>query len=60
MAGSLKRELASKYGIKPKMKHVFHELEVLVDGRSVYCYTKAERIPTVEGILEAIGLNRGQ
>ena len=42
------------------MKHAFHELEVFVDGRSVYCYTKAERIPRVEGIIEAIGLNRGQ
>ena len=60
MAGSLKRELKSKYGIKPKMKHAYHELEVLVDGRSVFCYSKAQRIPTVEGMIEAIGLNRGQ
>lgn len=58
MAGSLKRELETKYGIKPRVKHAYHELEVLVDGRSVYCYTKASRIPTVEGIIEAIGLDR--
>ena len=60
MAGSLKRELKTKYGIKPKMKHAYHELEVLVDGRSVFCYTKAQRIPTVKGMIEAIGLDRGQ
>jgi len=60
LAGSLKRELKSRYGIRPQVKHAYHELEVLVDGRSVYCYTKAERIPTVEGILEALELDRGQ
>ena len=52
--------LKTRYGIEPKMKHAYHELEVLVDGRSVFCYTKAQRIPTVEGIIEAIGLERGQ
>ena len=56
MAGSLKRELKTKYGITPKMKHAYHELEVLVDGKSVFCYTRAQKIPTVEGIIEAIGL----
>jgi hypothetical protein len=56
LAGSLKRELKSNYGITPKMKHAFHELEVLVDGRSVFCYSKAQRIPTPEGIIAAIGL----
>ncbi len=60
MAGSLKRELITRYGITPKMKHAYHELEVLVDGHSVYCYSKAQRIPTVEGIIEAIGLSRAQ
>ena len=60
MAGSLKRELKTKYGITPKVKHAYHELEVLVDGRSVFCYSKAQRIPTVEGMIEAIGLERGQ
>jgi len=60
LAGSLKRELESEYGIKPKVRHAYHELEVLVDGRSVYCYTKAQRIPTVAGIIEAIGLQPGK
>ncbi len=60
MAGSLKRELKTKYGLKPKVRHAYHELEVLVDGRSVFCYSKAQRIPTVEGMIEAIGLERGQ
>jgi hypothetical protein len=56
LAGSLKRELKSKYGINPKMKHAYRELEVRIDGRSVYCYSKAERIPTLEGIIAAMGL----
>jgi hypothetical protein len=56
LAGRLKRELKTKYGIRPKMKHAYHELEVLVDGRSVYCYSKAHRIPTLEGLLAAIGI----
>jgi hypothetical protein len=60
LAGSLKRELKTTYGIEPKMKHAYHELEVLVDGRSVYCYSKAQRIPTVAGIIEAIGLDQKQ
>ncbi len=60
MAGSLKRELKSKYGITPKVRHAYHELEVLVDGRSVFCYSKAQRIPTIEGMIEAIGLDREQ
>jgi hypothetical protein len=60
LAGSLKRELKARYGIEPKMKHAYHELEVLVDGRSVFCYTKAQRIPTVAGIIEAIGLDQQQ
>ena len=40
------------------MKHAYHELEILVDGRSVFCYTKAQRIPTVAGMIEAIGLHQ--
>jgi hypothetical protein len=56
LAGSLKRELKSKYGITPKVKHAYHELEVLVDGRSVFCYSKAQRIPTVATMIEAMGL----
>jgi len=56
LAGSLKRELKSKYGITPKVKHQYHELKVLVDGRSVYRYSTAHTIPTLKGILQAIGL----
>jgi len=58
LAGSLKRELKSKYGIKPKMKYAYHELEVLVDGRSTYRYSTADTIPTLKGLLEAIGVER--
>ena len=54
MAGSLKRELISKYGIHPKTKFAYHELEIFVDGRSVFCYTRAEQIPTVENMMAAI------
>jgi len=54
LAGSLKRELIAKYGIRPKMRHEYHELEVLVDGRSVFCYSTAQRIPTVESLLAAV------
>jgi hypothetical protein len=60
LAGSLKRELKTKYGITPKVRHAYHELEVLVDGRSVFCYSTAQRMPTVKGIIEAIGLETGQ
>ncbi len=60
LAGSLKRELKATYGIEPKVKHAYHELEVLVDGRSVFSYSKAQRIPTVKGIIEAIGLEPRQ
>ncbi len=55
LAGSLKRELKTKYGIHPKMKHAYHELEVLVDGRSVYRYSTAHKIPTLDGLLAAMG-----
>jgi hypothetical protein len=36
------------------MHHQYHELEVLVNGRSVFCYTRAQKIPTVEGMLALI------
>jgi hypothetical protein len=36
------------------MHHQYHELEVLVNGRSVFCYTRAPRIPTVEGLLALV------
>ena len=54
MAGSLKRELIAKYGIHPEMKFAYHELEILVDGRSVFCYSRSEQIPTVENMMAAI------
>jgi hypothetical protein len=54
LAGSLKRELKSKYGIRPKMSHEYHALEILVDGRSVFCYSRALRMPTVESLMAAI------
>lgn len=56
MAGSLKRELQSKHGITPKMKHAKGEIEIFVDGKSVYSYKKAQRIPTVEVMIAAMGL----
>ena len=54
MAGSLKQELIAKYGIRPQMKFAYHELEIFVDGRSVFSYSRAERIPTVENMMAAI------
>jgi len=36
------------------MKFAYHELEIFVDGRSVFCYSRAEQIPTVENMLAAI------
>jgi len=61
LAGSLKRELISKHGIHPKMKFAYHELEIFVDGRSVFCYSRAEQIPTVESMMAAIdGLQPAQ
>ena len=58
MAGSLKRELISKYGIHPKMKFAYHELEIFVDGRSVFCYSRAEQVPTVHNMMAAIGASQ--
>jgi hypothetical protein len=54
LAGSLKRELISKYGVRPKMKFAYHELEVFVNDRSAYCYSRAEQSPTVENMIAAI------
>lgn len=54
MAGSLKRELESKYGISPKVSHAYGELEVLVNGGSVFSYKETHRIPTVEDLLELV------
>jgi len=36
------------------MRHAYHELEVLVDGRSIFAYSRAQRIPTAEGLLALI------
>jgi len=36
------------------MRHQFHELEVLVNGRSVFCYSQAQRIPTVASLVEVV------
>jgi hypothetical protein len=54
LAGSLKRELNSKYGIRPKIHFAHGELEVLVNGQSVFAYSRDHRTPTVEGLLQLI------
>ena len=54
MAGSLKRELNSKYGISPKVRFAHGELEVIVNGQSVFAYSRDHRTPTVEGLLKLI------
>jgi hypothetical protein len=54
VAGSLKRELKSKHGIRPKVRHAYGELEVLVDGHSVFSYKRDHRIPTIENLLALI------
>lgn len=54
MAGGLKQELIAKYGIKPKMKHAYHELEIIVNGESVFSYSRAHKIPTVASLLKLV------
>ncbi len=54
MAGSLKRELKIRHGIKPKMRHLYHELDVFVNGERAFSYRQFRRIPTLQDILEAI------
>lgn len=54
MAGGLKQELIAKYGIKPRVKHAYHELEVIVNGESVFSYSRAQEIPTVAGLLKLV------
>jgi hypothetical protein len=54
LAGSLKHELISKHGIHPKMRFAYHELEIFVDGRSVFRYSRAQQIPTVDNMMAAI------
>jgi hypothetical protein len=54
LAGGLKHELIAKYGVEPKMTHAYRELEVIVNGKSVFSYSRAEEIPTVPGLLKVI------
>lgn len=54
MAGGLKHELKEKHGIRAKVRHAYHELEVIVNGRTVFSYLHVRRIPTVEGLLELV------
>jgi hypothetical protein len=54
LAGSLKRELESKYGIRPKVSHAYGELEVLVNDRSLFAFSRARQMPTVESLLALI------
>jgi len=54
LAGSLKRHLNAKYGIHPKVRYAHGDLEVLVNGRSIFAYSRAGRLPTPEGLLAMI------
>lgn len=54
MAGGLKQELIAKHGVEPKVTHAYHELEVIVDGETVYSYSRAEEIPTVAGLMKLV------
>jgi hypothetical protein len=54
LAGSLKRELESKYGIQPKMKFAHGELEILVNGSSVFSFKQVHQMPSLGGLLEMI------
>jgi hypothetical protein len=54
LAGGLRRELKSRYGVKPKVRHQYHELEVIVNGQSVFSYLREKKIPTVEGLLKMV------
>jgi hypothetical protein len=54
LAGSLKRELESKYGIQPKVGHAYGELEVLVNGRSVFSYKREGRTLSVNELLDLV------
>jgi hypothetical protein len=54
LAGSLKRELKSKHGVEPKVSFAHGELEVIVNGRSVFSYAREQKIPTVELLLKLV------
>jgi len=51
LAGSLKRELEAKYGIQPKVSHAYGDLEVMVNGRSVFSHKREGRTPSVNELL---------
>ena len=36
------------------MKFAYRELEIFVEGRSVFSYTRAEQVPTLENMMAAI------
>ena len=54
MAGGLKHELKEKHGVTPKVRHKYHELEVIVNGQSVFSYLRERKIPNVEGLLKLV------
>jgi hypothetical protein len=54
LAGGLKQELIAKYGIEPEVAHAYRELEVIVNGKSVFSYSSAEEIPTVARLLKLV------
>ena len=54
MAGGLKRELKEKHGIRPKVRHAYRELEVIVNGQRIFSYQRKRRIPTIESLTDLI------
>jgi len=54
LAGGLKRELKERYGIRPKVRHAYHELEVIVNGQRIFSYQRKRRIPTIESLTDLI------
>ena len=54
MAGSLKRELKSKHDIEPRVSFAHGELEVIVNGKSVFSYVREQKTPTVEDLLKLV------
>jgi hypothetical protein len=54
LAGGLKQELKSKYGVRPKVRHSYGELEVIVNGESVFSYKRVRSIPTVAGLMALV------
>jgi len=54
LAGGLKRELKERYGIRPKVRHAYRELEVIVNGQRIFSYQRKRRIPTIESLTDLI------